>query len=147
METSVSELLSHKGAAVFSLPPSASVRDAVDEMCARRIGAVLVCEDAHPLGIFSERDLMVRVLLRRLDPAATRLDEVMTRELVAVHEDTRVSEAMAVMTRQRCRHLPVIAEGRVVGVVSIGDLVRSVSQNQEYEIRLMVDYITGRYPG
>ena len=147
METSVSELLNDKGAAVFSLPPSASVLDAVDEMCARHIGAVLVCEGPQPLGIFSERDLMVRVLLRRLDPVTTRLEHVMTRELVGVHTDTKVSEAMAIMTKQRCRHLPVIADGRVVGVVSIGDLVRSASRHQEYEIRLMVDYINGRYPG
>ncbi len=147
MESSVAEILSDKGASVFSLAPGASVLNAVDEMCARHAGVVLVCEGPDPVGIFSERDLMVRVLLRRLDPAATRLEQVMTRELVAIHTDTTVSEAMSVMTRRRCRHLPVIADGRVVGMVSIGDLVRRASRHQEYEIRLMVDYITGRYPG
>lgn len=147
MET-VAEILADKGASVFGVRPGATVLDAVDEMCRRHVGAVLVCdEEGRPRGMFSERDLMQRVVLKRRDPAATRVDEVMTLEVAAVDRDTSVHEAMAIMTQRRCRHLPVMVDGHVVGMISIGDLVRLASRHQEYEIRMLQDYISGRYPG
>ncbi len=146
MET-VGQILTEKGATVYSVKPGATVLEAVDEMCRRHVGAILVCDDGHPRGMFSERDLMVRVVLRRRDPLVTRVDEVMTREVVGVGQDTSVNEAMAIMTQRRCRHLPVMSDGRVVGMISIGDLVRRASRHQEYEIRMLQDYISGRYPG
>jgi signal-transduction protein with cAMP-binding, CBS, and nucleotidyltransferase domain len=146
MET-VSAILAEKGEAVFSVRPGSTVLEAVDEMCRRHVGAMLVCEDGRPLGMFSERDLMTRVVLRQRDAAATRVDDVMTREVAGVGTTATVTEAMAVMTQRRCRHLPVMLDGRVVGVVSIGDLVRHASRHQEYEIRLLHDYVLGKYPG
>lgn len=139
------EILADKGDRVFSLKPGATVLEAVELMCRMHIGAVLVCDDyGRPRGMFSERDLMTRVILRGLDPRATEVGEVMTRELACVDGDTSANAAMAIMTARRCRHLPVIDDGRVVGLVSIGDLVRSASRDHEYEIRLLHDYITAR---
>ncbi len=139
------EILADKGDRVFSLKPGASVLDAVDTMCHWHVGAILVCDDyGRPLGMFSERDLMERVVMRRLDPLATNVEQVMSRELACVDGDTTAHEAMAIMTQRRCRHLPVIDDGRVIGMVSIGDLVRSASRHQEYEIRLLHEYITAR---
>jgi signal-transduction protein with cAMP-binding, CBS, and nucleotidyltransferase domain len=141
----VFEVLADKGDRVYALRPGASVRDAVDEMCHWHVGAILVCDDyGRPLGMFTERDLMERVVLRRCDPLATNLADVMTREVACVDGDTGVSEAMAIMTQRRCRHLPVMEDGRVIGLISIGDLVRIASRHQEYEIRLLHEYITAR---
>lgn len=125
----------------------ATVVDATDQMCRAHVGALLVREDERPIGILSERDLLTRVLLARLDPATTRVGDVMTRDVVSIAPDAPPEEAMAVMTERRCRHLPVVQGGRVVGIVSIGDLVRWVSRNQEYEIRMLDEYVSGRYPG
>jgi CBS domain-containing protein len=144
MET-VADIVADKGDRVYSLKPGASVIDAVDEMCHWHVGAILVCDDyGRPVGMFSERDLMERVVLRRRDPIATNVDEVMTREVACIDCDTTVNEAMAIMTQRRCRHLPVMEDGRVVGMISIGDLVRNASRHQEYEIRLLHEYIMAR---
>lgn len=143
----VGNLLTQKGSAVHTVEKSATVLQAVQIMCAQRVGAILIVESGHPIGIFSERDLMTRVILNRKDPVATVVEEVMSRELVCIEPDASVTEAMAIMTERRFRHLPVAHEGRVAGMVSIGDLVRWVSRNQEFEIRMLTDYISGRYPG
>ncbi len=97
--------------------------------------------------MFTERDLMTRVILARRDPATTRVADVMSDEVVYVEPTTSPAEAMAVMTERRCRHLPVAAGGELVGLVSIGDLVRWASRNQEFEIRMLTEYICGKYPG
>ncbi len=132
---------------VLSIAQSAPILDAVDKLCAGRVGALLVMQDTHPIGILSERDLLTRVLLKRRDPARTRVSEVMTRDVVAVSIDATPEEVMAIMTERRCRHLPVIEDDSIVGIISIGDVVRWASRTQEYQIRSLEDYITGRYPG
>lgn len=143
---SVGDILDEKGSMVFRTRPDAMVYEAVEEMCLRRVGALLVCEGETPVGMFSERDLMVRVILARRDPEITSVGEVMTRDVVCVPRSTRAREAMAIITERRCRHLPVVEGGRVAGVVSIGDLVRYITHNQEYEIQTLTDYVVGRYP-
>jgi CBS domain-containing protein len=143
----VAEILETKGRAVHTTRPDATVVSAVDDMCRLHIGALLVTDGKSPVGIVSERDIMARLVLKRRDPATTRVDEIMTREIVCTNLETSPEEAMAIMTQRRCRHLPVMLEGNVVGVLSIGDLVRWVSRHQEYEIRMLEDYVTGRYPG
>jgi CBS domain-containing protein len=143
----VAEILETKGRAVHTTRPDATVVSAVDDMCRLHIGALLVTEGKSPVGIVSERDIMARLVLKRRDPATTRVDEIMTREVVCTNLETSPEEAMAIMTQRRCRHLPVMLEGNVVGVLSIGDLVRWVSRHQEYEIRMLEDYVSGRYPG
>ena len=145
--TTVGAILKDKGSAVLATSATQTVLAAVDEMCHRRVGALLVLEGDLPRGVFSERDLMTRVILARRDPATTTVAEVMTHDVVCVAPDVSTTEAMAIMTNRRCRHLPVVDAGHVVGMVSIGDLVRAASHEQEYEIQLLRDYATGKYPG
>jgi CBS domain-containing protein len=145
MET-VGHILDEKGSKVYLARPDTTVFEAVEEMCTHRVGALLVCEGNNPVGVFSERDLRVRVILARRDPATTLVRDVMTHEVVCVSRDIRPAEAMAMITERRCRHLPVVEGGRVTGMISIGDLVRYFSQNQEYEIKMLRDYVDGRYP-
>ncbi len=140
-------ILKEKGSTVHSVAPAATVFEAVQAMCANKVGAVLVCTADQPLGIFTERDLMTRVILSHRDPATTRVEEVMTREVVCVDPDTRAEEAMAIITDRRCRHLPVVEGARVAGMVSIGDLVRWTNRTKEFHIRMLTDYICGKYPG
>lgn len=146
MET-IAAVLEEKGPNVHQLPPTATVMEAVEAMCAAKVGSLLVVEEQRPVGIFTERDLMTRVILARRDPQATPLVEVMTREVVCVEESTTTDAAMALMTERRVRHLPVVDGGRVVGLVSIGDLVRRQTTMQSYEIRMLTNYIMGSYPG
>jgi CBS domain-containing protein len=127
--------------------PDATVLEAVEAMCLARVGALLVMDDAMLVGIFSERDLMTRVVLTQRDPSVTRIGEVMTRELVCVRPDTLPGEAMALFTDYRVRHLPVVDSNRIAGIVSIGDLVRWTIRDREHKIDELLDYVTGRYPG
>lgn len=136
-------ILRGKGGQIHAISPGATVLTAVEQMCAHRVGALLVCRDGTPRGIISERDVMTRVILQRLAPHETYVEEVMTRDVVCVMPHTPAREAMAVMTERRCRHLPVVVDGRVVGVISIGDLVRWVSREQEAEIQMLTDYVRG----
>ncbi len=143
----IGQILKEKGSAVHTAAPKDSVLQAVDTMCGRKVGSLIVCDQGSPVGIITERDLMTDVVLARRDPAATRVEEVMATDVVCVDPSTPAEEAMAIMTEKRCRHLPVVDEGRIVGVVSIGDLVRWASRNREYEVRMLTDYIHGKYPG
>jgi CBS domain-containing protein len=108
---------------------------------------VLVCISGEMVGIFTERDVLNRVVAAGRDPGATRVVEVMTAEVVTVGSGTRVDEAMAVITERRIRHLPVVDDGELKGLVSSGDLTRSVSRNQEGHIQDLMNFITGKYPG
>jgi len=146
----LADVLETKGHAVHAISPSASVEAAVAKLCRQRIGALLVLDpdvERGVAGILSERDLLVRVLLRPLDPATTPVAEVMTRNVVCIEASRTVTEAMALMTHQRCRHLPVVSGGKVDGLVSIGDLVRVISRDQEFETRMLREYLAGKYPG
>jgi CBS domain-containing protein len=143
----IAHILKDKGTNVHHASPDVTVLSAVELMAARQIGALMVCQEGHPLGMFTERDLMTRVILAGRDPGTTRLEEVMSKDVIFIEPSTPAEEAMAVMTERRCRHLPVVSEGRVVGLISIGDLVRWASRNQEFHIRQLEDYICGKYPG
>ena len=143
----IKRILRDKGDAVFKVPPEATVMQAVETMSKRHVGAVLVCTGCECSGIFTERDLMSRVVLAGLDPATTQVVDVMTADIACIQPSTSAAEAMAIMTGRRCRHLPVVENGAIVGMVSIGDLVRLESENQQFEIRMLTDYIHGKYPG
>jgi CBS domain-containing protein len=140
-------VLRRKGSDVYEVGMHATVLDAVDEMCRAHVGAVLVMDEGELVGIFSERDLMTRVVLARKDPATTQVGEVMTRDVVSIPPGVTPRDAMALVTRRRVRHLPVLVDGRVVGVVSIGDLVRWTLDERKTEITQLQDYVMGRYPG
>ncbi len=143
----VKRLIEEKGPEVYSVPPEETVWEAVRTMAGRHIGAILVIDKNQLIGIFSERDLLVRVLLTGLDPTATPIKAVMSTDMVYVTPETPVREAMAVMTERRCRHLPVMEGQELRGMVSIGDCTRWVSRDQDYTIRHLQDYIHGKYPG
>jgi signal-transduction protein with cAMP-binding, CBS, and nucleotidyltransferase domain len=141
----IRDILDDKGYEVHFIAPTATALEAVDRMCNHRVGALLVATADATLGIISERDVLTRVILERREPAETRVEQVMTRAVACVHLDTEAREAMAVMTERRCRHLPVVADGGVVGMVSIGDLVRWASREQEIEINMLTEYVRGGY--
>jgi signal-transduction protein with cAMP-binding, CBS, and nucleotidyltransferase domain len=142
------DVLEMKGYEVYSTTVGTTIDDAVVEMCRVKVGALLVRHDSgRPAGIISERDLLIRVLLAHRDPATTTVGGVMTRRIVCVDMDRTIAGAMRVMTRERCRHLPVMAQGEVAGIVSIGDLALMISGDQQSEIRTLHEYVEGRYPG
>lgn len=120
---------------LVSLPPDATVRDAAVMMAERRVGAVLVTNGRELAGIFTERDLTARVVGPGLDPAATRLQAVMTARPDTLDPDATALEALALMERHHYRHLPVVADGSVIGIISIRDLFATVRAHLEDEIR------------
>jgi CBS domain-containing protein len=116
-------------------------------MNCEHVGALLVCIDGRMVGIFTERDVLCRVLDAGRDPGTTRVADVMTSEVVTVGPETGVKDAMAVITERRTRHLPIVDGGDLKGLVSIGDLTRWVSRSQEGHIQHLMNFITGKYPG
>ena len=139
-------LLEDKGREIHSVTPETAVVDAVDTMNSHRVGALLVMDGEELVGMFTERDILCRVVSPGLHPAATRVRDVMTREVMFVSPTTTVEEAMGIITAKRCRHLPVQDGGRVVGVISIGDLTRWVTRGQVFQLQQLINYITDRYP-
>jgi len=142
----LSAVLAEKGGHVYTISPEATVQVAVHTMDEYGVGALLVVERGQPVGMFTERDVLRRVVEEVRDPATTYVGDVMTASLATADPETRVEDAMAMMTDHRFRHLPVVQAGHVVGLVSIGDLMRWVSINQEAHIQHLTDYITGRAP-
>lgn len=147
MNTSLNKVLEQKGKQVYVTSSSQSILAAIKTMQERKVGALLVVDDGKPVGIFTERDVMTRVVACECNPAETTVSEVMTSNLVAVGPDTTVQQAMAIVTEKRVRHLPVMTGDELLGVVSSGDLTHWVVKSQSYEIENLVRYITGQYPG
>jgi CBS domain-containing protein len=140
----VREILDDKGHEVLKIDADASVFDAVKLMVDAGVGSVLAIDDGKVAGIFTERDYLRRLTLEGRDHKETSVREVMSSPLVVVTPDTEIDECMAVMTDRRIRHLPVVEGGDVMGIVSIGDLVKFKSKQQSFEIRYLTDYITAR---
>ena len=131
----VGELLTAKGSTVHGVRPAASVHETLEMMARNNIGAVLVTgEDGKLHGIFSERDFARRSIQKDLDLKATRVKDLMTTLVVSVNPGTRIAECMALMTGKHIRHLPVMDGGRLIGLVSIGDVVKSLLSVQEMTI-------------
>lgn len=146
MNDTLRTLLKSKGRTVHTISPESSVLDAVRKMNHERIGALLVMKDDELVGIFTERDVLTRVVDQTRDPAATPVEEVMTGNPVVVTAAATINEAMAIVSEKRCRHLPVVDEGKLLGLVSAGDLTHWVTRGHEYHIQDLVNYITGKYP-
>ncbi len=140
----VSSVLAEKGRQVYTIPRTATVSEAVREMNEKGVGSLLVMGERRPAGIFTERDILRRVVDVDRDPALTRVGEVMTRDIAIIDPAWHVEDAMRLMTERRLRHLPVVDGDEVVGMISIGDLLRWVTINQEDHIRAMTEYINGR---
>ena len=146
METPLTELLQHKGSHVCHVEPETTVRDAVTLMSSERVGALLVMHDEEIIGIFTERDLLNRVIGKGLHSSDTFIHEVMTNHVVVVKPTLTVREAMQVVTEKRFRHLPVVMDGHLLGMVSSGDLTRWIVAEEEGVIHTLMDYIYGTYP-
>jgi CBS domain-containing protein len=141
----VKSILADKGAHVWSVGPGATVLDAAMLMNEHKIGALLVLEGGQLVGMFTERDVLRRVVGEGRNPSATRVADVMTAELVCCGPDTTLEEARGVMKNRRIRHLPVLdGEGRLMGMVSIGDLNARMEHAQEHHIHLLNEYLYGR---
>jgi len=140
----VSSVLAEKGRQVYTIGRAETVSNAVREMNEKGVGGLLVVDGRQPVGIFTERDILRRVVDSDRDPALTRVGEVMTRDLVTIDSAFHVEDAMRLMTERRLRHLPVIDDDQLVGMISIGDLLRWVTINQTEHIRAMTEYINGQ---
>ncbi len=143
---SVSAILAHKGSAVWSIAPTSTVFDAIHLMADKNIGALPVLENGRLVGIISERDYTRKVILKGKSSKETLVRDIMTKDLLTAHPSDSVGECLEVMTERRVRHLPVIEGGKMVGLVSIGDLVRRVISAQTATIDNLESYITGSYP-
>jgi CBS domain-containing protein len=142
----VSVLLRRKGNEIFSLPSDASVYSAIELMAEKHIGALLVVDDGHLVGIISERDYARKVILMGRSSKDTFVREIMTPSPITIHCDTSVDEALRTMTENRIRHLPVInSAGKIAGMLSIGDLVSWIIGSQDEAISHLEHYISGDY--
>lgn len=139
----VHQLLQAKGSRVLSVSPDDSVLDAIKVMAAGQVGALLVMNQGSLLGVISERDYARKVILENRSSSDTRVSDIMTSPVLTVGPEDGVRRCMEVMTEARVRHLPVVAEGVVVGVVSIGDLVKAVIEEQRDQIEQLEHYIVG----
>lgn len=140
---SVRHILEGKGNNVWSVTPDTTVFDALKLMSEKNLGAVLVQHEGHLDGIFSERDYARKIILKGKSSKETSVEEIMTAHVVTVEPKHSIEECMTLMTTQRVRHLPVVDGGKVVGVISIGDVVKSIISDQEETIKHLENYITG----
>jgi len=140
----LSEILDEKGNELLQIAADASVFEAVKRMVEANVGSLLVTEGGEITGIVTERDYLRRVTLEGRTDKETAVREIMSSPLIVVTPQTTIDECMALMTDRRIRHLPVVDSGEVVGVVSIGDLVKFKSKQQSFEIKYLTDYITAR---
>ena len=145
MNTRIRDILRRKGEDVYSVGPLVTVIDAVNTMNDHHIGSVLVCEGGYPVGVFSERDVLVRVVAAQRDPRQTLVRDVMTTRLYTASPDDTLLEVMRLMTDRRCRHVPVMEAELLVGLVSIGDLTKASQYNLRQEVRELSSYIGGPY--
>jgi CBS domain-containing protein len=139
--TTVRAVLEVKGPTVHSVPPESSVLDAIRMMADRHVGALLVMKGAALEGIVSERDYARKVILLGRSSAETRVRDIMTSPVLTVSPDDSVEKCMQIVTDRRVRHLPVLEGGRVIGVISIGDLVKAVIAEQQQQIQQLESYI------
>lgn len=143
----VRDILAAKGATVHTIEKNATVFEAIKKMVDNGVGSLIVMDGDAICGIFTERDYLRRIVLEGRTSKTTRTGEVTTERLIVVEPSRSLDDCMALMTRERIRHLPVLDKGRLAGVVSIGDIVKCLSKQQAAEIRYLTDYITGKYPG
>jgi CBS domain-containing protein len=142
-DVSISHLLNGKGRALHTVPSTVTVAEAVKEMNRHKIGAMLVMEGEKLAGIFTERDVLTRVVADSLEPRTTLVAKVMSAKVLTIAPETTVQEVMDIFTEKRCRHLPVIEDGRLTGLISIGDVSRWVANQHRAEAESLRQYIAG----
>jgi len=141
MNDPIAKLLEHKGCGVETTPQMTSVAQAVEKMNLRRIGSLVVVEQGEVVGIFTERDVLVRVVACGLDPLMTLVAKVMTPDPITVRPETPMMAAMAIITDHRCRHLPVVGDHGLCGMISAGDLTSYLVRSQQRTIHDLEDFI------
>ena len=139
----VRQVLQTKGYAIWSISPDASVYDALKLMADKEIGALLVLNGQKLVGIISERDYARKVILKGKSSIDTPVKEIMVKEVISVHPEQPIEECMALMTEKHVRHLPVCEDDRLLGIVSIGDIVKAIISQQEFMIEQLERYIEG----
>lgn len=140
---SVKQLLEAKGHDIWSIDPDASVYDAIEMMADKEIGALVVMEGDSLVGVLSERDYARKVVLQGRSSKKTKIREIMTSRVAYAKPEQSVEECMAMMTEKRVRHLPVLEGARLLGLISIGDLVKAIIEEQKHTIRALEQYISG----
>ena len=139
----VKHLLDAKGSDVISIAPAASVFDAIKLMADRAVGSLLVMDGEKIIGIVTERDYARKVILLGRSSETTKVEQVMSTEVITATAEQTVRECMTLMTEKRIRHLPVVADDKVIGMISIGDLVQAIISDQQQEIEQLEQYISG----
>ncbi|TMA88949.1 MAG: CBS domain-containing protein [Deltaproteobacteria bacterium] len=138
----VRDILKVKGQAVWCVEMGSTVFEALGRMAEKEVGALVVMDGARLAGIISERDYARKIILLGRTSPNTRVEEIMTSHVAYTHLEQSIEECMAIMTDKRIRHLPVIDEGKIVGIISIGDLVKSIIADQQFIIEQLERYIT-----
>jgi len=143
MNTSIASLLDGKGRALHAVPVNVTVFEAVQKMNQHRIGAVLVMNGESLAGIFTERDVLIRVIAASLDPRVIPVRQVMTANVLTVAPEATVQQVMEIFADKRCRHLPVVRDGKLQGLVSIGDVSRWLANAHRAEAESLRQYVAG----
>jgi CBS domain-containing protein len=139
----VKQFLESKESNIWSISPEATVFEGLQVMADKNIGALLVTKDDKLVGIFSERDYARKVILKGKASKDTTIGELMTREVVYITPENSLDECMALMSAKHIRHLPILRNGRLLGLLTLGDVVKQILSNQEFKIQEMEKYITG----
>jgi CBS domain-containing protein len=139
----VSQLLRVKGSHVESVDQDSTVYDALAIMADKGIGALVVIHSGKPIGLLSERDYARNIILKGRTSKETKVSQIMSTHVVVAHPEQSIEECMAIMTEKRVRHLPVMERDALVGIISIGDLVKAIIENQQFMIEQLVSYING----
>jgi len=143
--TTIAQLLNAKGDQIWSVEPKATIFEALEIMSEKEIGALLVMEDGKLTGIFSERDYARKVILKGKSSKETPVGELMTKKVFYIDSQNTINDCMAMMTAKRIRHVPVIEDNQVMGIVTIGDVVNQIISEQEVTINHLENYITGSH--
>src|SRR5713101_2654846 len=141
--TTLRNILQVKGGTIWSVSPESTVYDAINMMADKNVGALLVLEGEKLSGIISERDYARKVILKGKSSKETKVKEIMTSDVVTISPHQSIEECMGLMTVKHIRHLPVVEDKKLVGMISIGDVVKAIISEQEYTIKQLENYITG----
>ena len=141
----IEQLLNNKDNQIWSVEPKTSIFEALKIMSDKEIGALLVLEDEKLVGIFSERDYARKVILKGKSSKNTHVGELMTKKVLYIDPEQTINDCMTIMTDKHIRHLPVIENDKVIGIVTIGDVINQIISEQEYTIQHLENYITGTY--
>lgn len=146
-KTPIASILRQKGDWVITIHPTATVYETIARMVDNNVGAILIKDEGEVRGIFTERDYLRRIALQGRTSKTTRVEEVMTGDVLTVDLGETAENCLRIMTANKCRHLPVLKDGHLTGLISIGDCVKELLLRAEGQVQELENYITGSYPG